>query len=161
MQILEAHSTEHLPTVRELFTEYARAIKVDLRFQSFDRELTELPGLYAPPEGRLLLALEGSQAAGCVALRKIGDGICEMKRLYVRPVFRHKGLGRVLAEKVIAAAREIGYEHMRLDTLASMKDAIQLYESLGFRHIQPYCDNPNDSAIFLELQLRQENSRQA
>jgi ribosomal protein S18 acetylase RimI-like enzyme len=153
MQILEAYLTEHLPVIRELFTEYARAIEVDLCFQRFDRELAELPGQCAPPEGRLLLARAGAQAADCVALRKIGDGICEMKRLYVRPVFRRQGLGRALAEKIIAAAREIGYGHMKLDTLASMKEAVQLYESLGFRRIAPYYDNPTGCAVFMELKL--------
>jgi ribosomal protein S18 acetylase RimI-like enzyme len=153
MQILKVHSPEHLPAIRELFTEYARAIEVDLCFQNFDRELAELPGQYAPPEGRLLLARERGLPAGCVALRKIKDEICEMKRLYVRPAFRYRGLGRRLAEKIIVIAREIGYERMRLDTLASMKEAIRLYESLGFQRIAPYYDNPTGCAIFMELKL--------
>jgi len=153
MQILEAHASEHLAVVRELFTEYANSIEIDLCFQSFDRELVELLGRYAPPEGRLLLALENGRAAGCVALRKIGDGICEMKRLYVRPAFRRKRLGRALADAVIAAAREIGYERMRLDTLSSMTEAIALYESLGFQRIAPYYANPSGCAVFLELKL--------
>ncbi len=160
MQIIEVHSSEHLPAIRELFAEYANSIEVDLCFQSFDRELAGLPGSYAPPDGRLLLALDGAQAAGCVALRKISDGTCEMKRLYVRPACRRKGLGRSLASTVITAARGIGYERMRLDTLASMKEAIALYESLGFRRIEPYYDNPTGCAVFLELNLRQEIPRQ-
>jgi putative acetyltransferase len=164
MQILEAHFTEHLPAIRELFLEYANAIPVDLCFQNFDRELTELPGRYAPPEGRLLLALDGTKtagppcsrtvAAGCVALRKIGGGICEMKRLYVRPAFKGKGLGRALASEIIAAAKQIGYERMRLDTLSSMKEAIALYDSLGFTRIERYYDNPSACAVFMELKLR-------
>jgi len=125
MRILEAHSTNHLPIVRELFVEYANSIEIDLCFQSFDRELAELPGKYAPPDGRLLLAFENNQSAGCVALRKIDTDICEMKRLYVRPAFRGKGLGRALASSIITAAREIGYEHMRLDTLGSMKEPLR------------------------------------
>jgi ribosomal protein S18 acetylase RimI-like enzyme len=154
MQIVETHSGEHLVVIRELFLEYAKAIQVDLCFQNFDRELTELPGRYAPPEGRLLLALDGTKAAGCVALRKIGDGICEMKRLYVRPAFRGKGLGRALAGEIIAAAKQTGYERMRLDTLGSMKEAIALYHSLGFQRVGPYYDNPNACAVFMELKLR-------
>jgi ribosomal protein S18 acetylase RimI-like enzyme len=154
MQTLQAHSTEYLAAIRELFTEYANSIEVDLCFQSFDRELTELPGRYAPPGGRLLLAMEGTRAVGCVALRKIDDGICEMKRLYLRPSFRRQGLGRELARAIITAAREIGYERMRLDTLSSMKEAIALYESLGFQRIAPYYDNPNSCAVFMELVLR-------
>jgi ribosomal protein S18 acetylase RimI-like enzyme len=153
-QILEAHSSESIPATRELFTEYAGAIEVNLCFQSFDRELAELPGRYAPPEGRLLLAMENEQPAGCVGLRKIDDAICEMKRLYVRPPFRRQGLGRKLATEAISAAREKGYEWMRLDTLRSMKEAIALYESLGFLRIAPYYDNPNGCAVFMELRLR-------
>jgi ribosomal protein S18 acetylase RimI-like enzyme len=160
MQIFAAHSTGDLAVVRELFVEYAKAIEVDLCFQDFDRELAELPGQYAPPAGRLLLSTDGPNAAGCVALRKIGDGICEMKRLYVRPAFRRNGLGRALAVEIVAAARQIGYERMRLDTLSSMKAAIALYESLGFERIEPYYDNPNPCTVFMELKLAQENSRQ-
>lgn len=154
MQIKEAHSGEHLAAIRELFVEYAKAIQVDLCFQNFDRELTELPGRYAPPEGKLLLALEGEITAGCVALRKIGDGVCEVKRLYVRPAFRGQGLGRTLAQTVIATAKEIGYKCLRLDTLNSMKEAIALYESLGFQRIAPYYENPGGCAVFMELKLR-------
>lgn len=113
MPIIEVCTPDRLPTVRELFVEYVKATAVDLCFQNFDRELTELPGRYAPPEGRLLLALDGTKATGCVALRKISDGICEMKRLYVRPAFRGKGLGRTLTGEIIAAAKQIGYERMR------------------------------------------------
>ena len=153
MQILAAHSSDLLPDLRELFIEYAKTIAVDLCFQDFDRELRELPGRYAPPEGRLLLARDGTKAAGCVALRKIGEGICEMKRLYVRPAFRGKGLGRSLAGEIITAAKQIGYAQMRLDTLGSMNEAIALYQSIGFQRIAPYYDNPNGSAVFLELNL--------
>lgn len=153
MQLVAGHTCEYLPVVRELFTEYARSIEIDLCFQSFDRELAELPGKYAPPEGRLFLALEDQQPAGCVALRKIDDGVCEMKRLYVRPVFRARALGRELASETIKAARETGYARMRLDTLSSMTPALALYESLGFQRIPAYYDNPSGCAVFMELKL--------
>ena len=148
-----AHSKGRLGVVRELFTEYAAALDVDLCFQNFSLELASLPGHYAPPQGRLLVARAGRKAAGCIALRKIADGICEMKRLYVRPAFRGRGIGRTLACAIITAARKIGYERMRLDTLASMNEALGLYESLGFRNIRPYYHNPSSNALFMELPL--------
>src|SRR5688572_2261752 len=129
MLLISAHSQEQLPVVRDLFREYAASIDIDLCFQSFDTELAGLPGKYAPPDGRLILAVESESAAGCVALRKIEDRVCEMKRLYVRPAFRGQKLGRALASSIIGEAREIGYERMRLDTLSSMQEAIRLYES--------------------------------
>src|SRR5260370_22637673 len=153
-QLIAAHSPEHLATVRQLFVEYANSLAIDLCFQNFDQELAALPGDYGPTHGRLLLAFEAADVAGCVALRKIGDGICEMKRLYVRPPFRRKGTGRRLARAIIDAAHEIGYERMRLDTLSSMREAIALYESLGFRPINPYYQNPSACAVFMELKLR-------
>jgi len=153
MKILPAHSKPHLSIVRDLFVEYANSIETDLCFQNFKEELDGLPGNYAPPEGRLLLAVEGEQYAGCVGLRKSEKGICEMKRLYVRPAFRGQGLGRLLAQSVIEVARETGYVTMRLDTLASMKEAISLYKSLGFVAIAPYYDNPNEGAIYMERRL--------
>jgi ribosomal protein S18 acetylase RimI-like enzyme len=152
-RIIAGHSPEHLATVRELFSEYAQSLDINLCFQNFNQEMAELPGKYAPPAGRLLLAWNGTQAAGCVALRALGGGICEMKRLYVRPPFRRSGIGRLLAEEVIAAARRIGYERMRLDTLSLMRAAIALYESLGFRRIGPYYHNPCAGAVFMELAL--------
>jgi len=161
MQIVEMEPVRPMSEIRTLFLEYANEIRADLCFQGFERELAELPGRYAPPTGRLLLAREGDRPAGCVALRQFGDGICEMKRLFVRPAFRRQGLGRALAGRIIAIAREIGYTSMRLDSLASMKGAICLYESLGFRRIPPYYHNPNGTAVFLELPLGQKISRQA
>jgi len=148
-----AYSGEELRAIRELFKEYADSIEIDLCFQGFGTELAELPGKYAPPTGRLLLTLRGEQAAGCVAGRKIADGICEMKRLYVRPAFRGSGLGRILAQEAISAGRQLGYGQMRLDTLTSMTEAILLYKSLGFQHIEPYYDNPTGCAIFMGLKL--------
>jgi len=153
LQIIAAHSQEHLDAIRELFTEYSYSLDIDLCFQGFTQELAELPGRYAPPEGRLLLMLEGATIAGCVALRKIGDGTCEMKRLYLRPGFRRRGAGRLLAIAIIDAAREIGYHRMLLDTLPSMEAAIALYRSLGFQPIEPYYENPTAGTIFMELEL--------
>ena len=154
MQIIPAHHTEHLPVVRELFREYAKSLDIDLCFQSFDEELAGLPGKYAPPAGRLLLGVMNGKPTGCVALRPIAPGICEMKRLYVRPAYRGQKIGQSLASSVVQAAMEIGYERMRLDTLSSMHAAIRLYESLGFVRIPPYYDNPSELAVFFELPLR-------
>ena len=154
MQLLVGHTSEFLPVVRELFVEYATSTGLDFCFQNFDRELVELPGRYAPPSGRLLLAMDHGQAVGCVALRRLEQDSCEMKRLYVRPTARGQKIGRQLADAIITSAREIGYERMRLDTLASMKAAIRLYESLGFQRIAAYYDNPIPDVVYLELALR-------
>ena len=154
LQIIDANSEAHLAIARELFLEYAAAIEVDLCFQNFNQELATLPGRYAPPGGRLLLAFNGAAPVGCVALRPIEAGLCEMKRLYVRPGFRGHGTGRLLAEEVITIARRIGYTAMRLDTLTSMEAAIALYRSLGFLPIAPYYDNPSGCAVFMEFALR-------
>lgn len=136
-----------------LFREYQTAIGVDLCFQGFAEELAGLPGAYAPPRGRLLIAHVGTEAAGCVALRPLEDGIAEMKRLYVRDAFRGTGLGRRLAGAVIAAARDAGYARMRLDTLDTMTAAIALYRALGFVEIAPYRPNPLPGPRFFELRL--------
>lgn len=153
MKISQAESAD-IPTIREMFQEYAAWVEVSLCFQGFEKELAELPGDYTPPNGRLLIARIDNQIAGCVALRSLGDDICEMKRLYVRPAFRHLGLGRKLTDSVINEARSIGYLKMRLDTLPGKMDrAIAMYRSLGFREIPRYYDNPHDEAMFMELTL--------
>ena len=153
MQIVLAHDEEHLPTVRELFQEYAADMGLNFCFQGFSDELAALPGNYAPPDGRLLLGECDGQPAACVAMRRIADCVCEMKRLYVRTAFRGRGFGRTLAESVIMSARDVGYRTMKLDTLASMKTAVTLYESLGFRRTAAYYDNPLPDVVYFELQL--------
>ncbi len=151
---LRAESPEQIAQARELFLEYANSLGFSLCFQSFDQELASLPGDYAPPEGRLILATSNGNPAGCVALHKIDQYICEMKRLYVRPQFRGKRLGRELAERVIAEARQIGYKYLRLDTVEPvMKTAVEMYRQLGFREIPPYRQNPIAGAFYMELQL--------
>jgi ribosomal protein S18 acetylase RimI-like enzyme len=152
--LLQATLPEHIEQARSLFLEYGRSLGFSLCFQSFDEELKTLPGAYSPANGRLLLARYAGRAAGCVALRKLEPGICEMKRLYVRPDDRGRGIGRMLVERVIAEARAIGYERMRLDTIESaMKDAIALYRRMGFRDIAPYSSVPIDKALWMELLL--------
>jgi putative acetyltransferase len=154
MKLIQAQSAEEITSAHELFKEYAAGLGIDLCFQSFEKELAELPGGYAPPAGRLLIAIDENQTGGCVALRKIADGVCEMKRLYVRPGFRGTGLGHTLAEAIILAAREIGYQRMRLDTLPGKMDrAIAMYRSLSFKEIGPYYSNPVEGALFMELEL--------
>ena len=154
MRFTQAASADEIEQARLLFREYESWLGLDLCFQNFEKELAELPGAYAPPAGRLLLAFENDQLAGCVALRKLSDGVCEMKRLFLRPQFHGKGRGRQLAERIIDEARDAGYERMRLDTLPEqMGKAIALYRTLGFKEIEPYYDNPVTGALFMELEL--------
>jgi putative acetyltransferase len=154
IELFQAVSFEQIEQARELFLQYSDSLDFNLSFQHFDEELKNLPGAYAPPSGRLLLAHHQGQAAGCVALRQLDRQICEMKRLYVRSPYRGKGVGRVLVDRIITEARTIGYERMRLDTIeSSMQDAIALYRRRGFREIAPYRSNPIAGALYLELLL--------
>lgn len=150
----QARSAADIEAARALFLEYAKSLDFELCFQSFDAELAGLPGDYAEPEGRLLLADVAGEPQGCVALHRHADGICEMKRLYVRPHLRGRGVGRLLVEAAIAEARKIGYRSVRLDTIgASMQNALALYRALGFEKIPAYRENPIPSATYLELKL--------
>ncbi len=155
MRIIHAITDEQIQQARALFEEYAAGLGISLCFQNFEGELARLPGDYEQPGGRLLLAEEDDQFVGCIALRKIGTQVCEMKRLFLRPAYRGKGRGRVLVESIIEEARQIGYTHMRLDTLPGRMDkAIELYRSIGFQEILPYYDNPVEGATFMELDLQ-------
>jgi len=154
LQALQVESPEQIAAIRELFLEYAQSLGFSLCFQSFDKELAELPGDYAAPEGRLLLATCEGQSAGCVALHKLDHEICEMKRLYVRHEFRGKGLGKILAERIIGEAHQIGYKQLRLDTVEPlMRTAVKMYRTLGFREIAPYRPNPIEGALYMEIRL--------
>ena len=153
-RIIVSHATSSdLPSVREMFTEYATWLGVDLSFQHFEEELQSLPGKYSPPDGLILLAGAGPDPAGCVALRRFDADRCEMKRLWVREPFRKLGVGRSLGSAIIDAARATGYDAMVLDTLRSMVPALRLYESFGFREIDPYYNNPLPGAVYLSLTL--------
>lgn len=154
LTVIQAQSVEQIDAARGLFREYESWLDLDLCFQGFESELSELPGKYAPPDGTLLLAYTDEKLAGCIALRNLEDGICEMKRLFVRSDFRGEGIGVQLIERLIADAREIGYVKMRLDTYpAKMAKAVSLYESHGFRLIEPYYNNPHEGVLFMELAL--------
>jgi ribosomal protein S18 acetylase RimI-like enzyme len=153
MRIVEAETEEDYVHATTLFKAYAASLDFDLGFQDFARELANLPRMYGPPNGCVLLAAVGGELAGCVALRRLDLDACEMKRLYVKPQFRGLGLGRMLAQAIIERARKIGYASMRLDTIPSMAQARKLYQSLGFTEIQPYRHNPIEGAVFLERPL--------
>ena len=150
----QVESPAQIAQARELFLEYEKALGISLCFQNFDQELAKLPGDYAPPSGLLLLGHFEGQLAGCVALHSLEPGICEMKRLYLRPAFRGKGLGRIMVDTIVSEARRMGYHRLRLDTIEPlMKDAVRTYRKMGFREIAPYCANPCEGALYMELVL--------
>lgn len=154
LQISHIRNDEDVVTVREMFREYEDKMGLDLCFQGFEAELASLPGNYAEPNGRLLIATSDGQVAGCVALKKVDQETCEMKRLYVREEFRGQGIGMALIERLIKDSREIGYKRLRLDTFPPiMGKAVELYRSYGFREIDPYTTDPHPDLLFMELTL--------
>ncbi len=153
-EFITAATEEDYREAKALLREYEAEIEVDLCFQGFEEEIQALERVYGPPGGRFLLLRQGKRTAGCVALRDLGGGICEMKRLFLRPGFRGTGLGRKCGERIARTAREMGYTAMRLDTLPSMHAAIALYRSMGFTEIAPYTENPCEGALFMQLGLR-------
>jgi ribosomal protein S18 acetylase RimI-like enzyme len=153
IHVVQASTPAQLDLARALLREYQQAIGVDLCFQGFERELATLPGVYAPPEGRLLLAYDGEALAGCGALRPLEPGVAELKRMWTRPAHRGRGVARAVAEALLAAARQGGRRTVRLDTLEWMTPARALYASLGFRERGPYYDNPLPGVVYMELEL--------
>ncbi len=144
---------QHLEMVKILFQNYQTELNVDLCFQSFEKELAGLPGKYGEPDGCILLLLKNNQSAGCIALRKMSQGVCEMKRLYIEPEFRGQGLGNMLVKELISCAQQKSYNKMRLDTLTRLKPAIGIYETFGFKEIDAYYENPLDEVLYYELVL--------
>jgi putative acetyltransferase len=153
LQLIDSPTDPQLPALRELLMEYQRWLGIDLCFQDFEREMAELPGAYAPPDGRLYIAWLGSELAGCIALRRHDTHSGEMKRLYLRAVYQGQGLGRLLAGHIIADARQIGYERLLLDTLPIMQTAQALYAKLGFRETSAYIHNPVQGVKYMQLNL--------
>lgn len=154
IEIIQAETDEQIDEARRLFREYEAWFGLALCFQNFDEEVADLQGKYAAPEGRLLLAYADGKLAGSIALRKLADGVCEMKRLFVKESHRGQKIGIALIEKIIEEAQKIGYRKMRLDTYPpKMGKAVKLYEAYGFRTIPPYYENPYDDTLFMELDL--------
>ena len=154
MNIIEAKTDAEIDAADRIFREYESWLGLDLCFQGFEEELAGLPGKYSSPDGRLFLAYSEEDLAGCAALRKIDPGVCEMKRLFVRDQFRRFGIGRLLIDRLLTAARDIGYRAMRLDTYpAKMGKAVGLYRQYGFIEIPAYYHNPYEGVLFMELQL--------
>jgi len=154
LSFAQVESPAQVEVARSLFREYEAWLKVDLCFQSFEAELWALPMPYVPPNGALLLATAEGEVAGCGAFRPLAEGVCELKRMFLRPAFRGKGSGRKLANSLIDLARAAGYRAMRLDSIDFMREAVMLYQSLGFRRIERYYNNPHPGALFFELELR-------
>jgi len=161
VKLVQSGDETAVAAAKELVKEYVRSLNIDLSFQGIDRELDEFPADYVPPRGALFVALAGKKLAGVVALRMVSTKTCEMKRMYVREEFRGRGIGRNLAELLIDEASRRGYSRMRLDTLSTMKEAIGLYCSLGFREIAPYRFNPIRGATYMELQIGPKRGRAA
>lgn len=155
MPIRYVKSAEDISHIHTLLIEYAQSLNFSLCFQNFEKELNELPGEYAEPTGTMLLAFDHDKLAGCVALRRINDNECEMKRLYVRPQYRGQGLGRKLAEVIISEAKNKGYSRILLDTVPSMNEAINLYTGLGFERVESYRHNPIEGAVYMALNLKE------
>lgn len=153
LEIIDGHTAQWILVVRTMFLQYADWLKIDLCFQGFDQELRALPGNYAPPKGRLFLAVSDEEVAGCVALQPWSDDVGEMKRLYVRDDFRGLGIGKRLILRILDEAMAIGYKSIRLDTLPMMGTAIEMYRSLGFKEIAPYRENPVPGALYFELKF--------
>jgi len=153
VQVREARTGGMISSARKLIEEYSASLGIDLSFENFEQEIAEFPAHYTRPEGRVLVAVERGEAVGVVCLRRLSARVCELKRMYVKPKFRGRGIGRLLATRAIREAREIGYARVRLDTLSKLKEAVSLYGSLGFKEIGPYRVNPNKGVVFLELNL--------
>ena len=153
MRIKRAQTKAEIQEVESLFREYESFLNVDLCFQNFEDELANLPGKYSPPRGDLLIGLDGKKIVGCVAVRKLDDDICEMKRLFVRQESRGTGLGRQLAKEIIVISQKLGYLLMRLDTLDKLTEAMHLYKTLGFKKIESYYENPLPGVVYWELKL--------
>lgn len=166
IDMIDVRTGAELKQVRDLFRQYYQFLAhehgLDISYQGIEEELSNLPGMFGPPRGRLIMAVSSEQAIGCAALRPIEERVCELKRMFVLPQFRGLGVGKALARKLIEDARTIGYERMRLDTGNFLTAAIQLYDSLGFQRIDPYHDVPEDVrkiAIFMELVLKPETTK--
>ena len=151
LQIVE--KADHVAQVKALFQEYAETRKNDPALENFHEEIDSLPAKYAVPDGNLILAYSDGNLAGCVAVHKLADGICEMKRLYVSPRFRGRGIGRYLVEAILKQAATMGYSHLRLDSIPSMREAQELYQSIGFYEIPAYRHNPNEGTKYYEIDL--------
>lgn len=153
LNFVQVTSEKLLNITKEIFKEYQNSIETDLCFQNFNDELESLPGKYSPPKGRLYLAFFEDKVVGSVALRPLDEDKCEMKRLYVRPVFRGQKYGQILANKIILEAKDLGYKQMFLDTLTTMPEAVGLYKKLGFKECKPYCYNPLCGALYMNFDL--------